>query len=117
TKWVRARAYEGGQTASRIVSRTYIKLASDVAAFQTNLPIVLVYSHGGNVDVERDYQPVSMVFIDTDEITGITNITDSADFAGLGGMHLRGASSAGFDKKQYKFETWDENREDNGYAG
>jgi len=117
TTWVRARAYEGGQTASRIVSRTYMKLASDVAAFQTNLPIVLLYSHGGNVDIERDYQPVSMVFIDTDETSGITNITDSADFAGLGGMHLRGNTSAGFPKKQYKFETWDENREDDGVNG
>jgi len=114
TTWVRARAYEGGQTASRIVSQTYIKLDADVTTFQSRLPIVIINSFGLNIDnANRNFHPVSAVFIDTDEVTGTCAITDSAEWAGYGGMHIRGESTAErYPKKQYRFETWDENRPD-----
>ncbi|GAH77360.1 unnamed protein product, partial [marine sediment metagenome] len=71
TTWVRARAYEPGLVPSPIVSETYIKLDPDVQSFSSNLPIVLIDSFGANIDnADRSHHPISMVFIDTDEIIG-----------------------------------------------
>jgi hypothetical protein len=115
TDWVRARAYDGGLDPSPITSGTYIKLASDVQAFNSRLPIVIINTLGLNIDnANRNFHPVMATFIDTDEATGTCSITDSAEWAGYGGMHIRGASTAGedFRKKQYRFETWDENSPD-----
>jgi len=52
------------------------------------------------------------VFIDTDASTGRASILGEPDFAGHCGMHVRGSSSADYDKKQYKLETWDEADQD-----
>ncbi|UCF42461.1 MAG: lamin tail domain-containing protein [Planctomycetota bacterium] len=115
TTWVRARAYESGLVAGPIVSKPYIKIDSDLQNFYSNLPIVIVESFGQNIDdLDWSHHPMLLVTIDTDEITGQAAITDPADYAGYGGIHLRGGSSAGEDyrKKQYKFETWDDNRPD-----
>ncbi|MHC4675777.1 MAG: CotH kinase family protein, partial [Planctomycetota bacterium] len=113
TTWIRAIAYDGDLDPSPITSGTYIKLASDVQAFQSRLPIVVINTLGLNIDnANRNFHPVSAVFINTDEVTGTSSITDSAEWAGYGGMHIRGASTADFDKKQYRFETWDENSPD-----
>jgi len=113
SNWIRARAYEPGFAPSRISSKTYIKVEGSLATFNSNIPIVIVDSFGYNLDNNnRDYHPVSMVIITPDELTGTASILDPAEFADLCGMHMRGASSAGFDKKQYKFETWDENNPD-----
>jgi len=115
TSWVRARAYDINvdMLPSLISSKTYIKLHSDVQNFQSNLPIIIIDSFGWDIDdLDRDFYPVSAVFIDTDEVTGTCAITDPADWTGCGGMHIRGNSTTGYDKKQYRFETWDENSSD-----
>ncbi|MHC4152723.1 MAG: CotH kinase family protein, partial [Planctomycetota bacterium] len=112
SSWVRARAYEPGFAASPISSRTYIKVENSLSTFNSNIPIVIVDSFGYDLDNDnRDYHPASMVIIDTNS-AGTAGILDPAQFADLCGMHMRGNSSTGFDKKQYKFETWDENRPD-----
>ena len=113
TQWVRARVYESGRTVGPIVSKVYMRLDSDVADFESNLPIVLIDSFNLNIDnASRSFHPVTAVFIDTDEVTGRAAITDPADWAGYGGMHIRGSSTAGYPKRQYRFETWDEYGQD-----
>ena len=109
TTWVRAQAYESGLAASPIVSKVYVKLGTDMHGFSSNLPIVLIESFGLNIDrANRNFHPVISVFIDTDEATGRATATGPADFAGYGGMHIRGASTASYPKKQYRLETRDE---------
>ncbi|MHC4456284.1 MAG: chitobiase/beta-hexosaminidase C-terminal domain-containing protein, partial [Planctomycetota bacterium] len=113
TRWVRARAYDVNLAPSLIESRTYMRLASDVQSFQSNLPIVIIDSFGLNIDnANRDFHEVISAFIDTDEVTGTASITDAADYTGCGGMHIRGNSTAYYPKRQFRFETWDENRPD-----
>jgi hypothetical protein len=117
TTWVRARAYESGLVAGPIISKPYIKLHSDVADFNSNLPIVVIDTFGYDISSEwvlevRPFRPVISSFIDTDEITGQAAIAGPADYAGYGGMHVRGASTADYDKKQYRFETRDEYDQD-----
>jgi hypothetical protein len=112
--WVRARAYDSGLDPSPITSKAYFKLHSNIYNFETNLPIVVIDTFNFNVDDEgeRDFRPVISAFIEPDQVTGNAAITDPADWSGLGGMHIRGESSAGYEKKQYRFETWDENTPD-----
>ena len=117
TTWVRARAYESGLVAGPITSKPYIKLHSDVADFNSTLPIVVIDTFGHDVDSEwdlevRPFRPVISSFIDTDEVTGRAAITGPADYAGYGGMHVRGNSTAEYEKKQYRFETWNEYDQD-----
>jgi hypothetical protein len=117
TKWVRARAYEAGLVAGPVTSNSYIKLDPDVADFNSNLPIVVIDTFGYDIDAEwvsetRPFRPVISAFIDTDQVTGRTAITDQAQYDGYGGMHVRGNSTAEYDKKQYRFETWDEYGQD-----
>ena len=109
TTWVRAQAYESDMAASPIVSKAYIKLDTDMQGFTSNLPIVLIDSFGLNIDdANRNFHPVISVFIATDETTGKAAITGPVDFAGYGGMHIRGASTTRYPKKQYRLETRDE---------
>ncbi|MHC5074153.1 MAG: CotH kinase family protein, partial [Planctomycetota bacterium] len=111
--WLRARAYEPGFSPSPINSKTYIEVEGSLSTFNSNIPIVIIDSFGYDLDNNnRDYHPVSMIIIEPDEVTGTVNMLDPADFSGIGGMHMRGESSQWFHKKQYKFETWDENRPD-----
>ncbi len=113
TTWVRAIAYDSPLDHSPITSRAYTKLHANVQTLQSNLPIVIVHSFDTNIDtVGRDFHQVIATFIETDEVTGTCSITDSAQWTGLGGMHRRGNSTYGWEKAQYRFETWDENSPD-----
>ncbi|MHC4619549.1 MAG: CotH kinase family protein, partial [Planctomycetota bacterium] len=113
TTWVRARAYEPNLAPGPIVSNPYVKLDADLQNFQSNLPIVLIDSFGLYIDkANRDFHEVLSVFVDRDSNTGRAVITGPADYAGYGGMHVRGASSSFYPKKPYRLETWDENRPD-----
>jgi len=112
--WVRARAYDSGLDPSPITSKAYFKLHSDIYTFQTNLPIVVIDTFNFDVDIEweRDFHQAISAFIEPDEVTGTAVITDPADWSGISGMHIRGSSSTMYYKKQYRFETWDENSPD-----
>jgi hypothetical protein len=104
-----------------VTSQTYLPLAADVQGFSSNLPIVIVDTAGFNIDTENDPsvdytpRPVCAAFIDTND-TGRASVKDLSDFAGRGGLKVRGDSSAGNWvatnwAKQYSFETWDENND------
>ncbi len=117
---IRAKAYDPNKLPSPTVSNAYIKLDvndANIADFNSNLPIVVIDSFGVDINSAcspsqpRPYRTVYTVFVDTNS-TGRATITDVADFAGRGGMHVRGQSTACDDKKSYALESWDENNED-----
>ena len=116
TTQVRAHASGPGLLPSPVVGEVYLALDSGIEEFESNLPLAVIDSLGFNIDSEdggdRPFRPVLSVFIDTDEGTGRAAITDEADYAGYGAMHVRGESTAGYQKKQYRFETRDEFGED-----
>ncbi len=118
TTTVRARIYDQGRLPGEIKSRTLIELAPDIQNFSSNLPIVVVDSNGVNIDgasnpgAPRPFRPVYTVVIDRDEVDGIARINGVPQFTGRGGMHVRGQSSSGFPKKQYAWETWNNENED-----
>jgi len=100
-----AQAQESTMLPSATKNQSYLALASDVASFSSNLPIIIVDTGGKSVSGGA-FKLVKSAFIDTGE-SGRAQMTDTADFVGRGGLHIRGSSSSGFAKKQYAFETWD----------
>lgn len=118
TTTIRARVFETGRLPGEIKSRTLIELGSDVQNFSSNLPIIVVDSAGVNIDLAnnpnapRPFRPVYTVVIDRDAADGLARINGTPDFTGRGGMHVRGQSSSGFPKKQYAWETWNNEEED-----
>lgn len=119
TSTVRARVFEPGRLPGEVKSRTLIELANDVQNFNSALPIVVADSAGVNIDqasnpsAPRPYRNVYTVVIDRDPNDGdLARMTAVPDFTGRGGMHVRGQSSSGFPKKQYAWETWNNEGED-----
>ncbi|MCK4886783.1 MAG: CotH kinase family protein, partial [Planctomycetes bacterium] len=112
TKEIIARSFEPGFADSEIEGKNFVKVDSEVAGFSSNIPVVILDSFGYNIDAEHSateeypYRNVYAVVIDTND-AGRATVTDEPDSKSRGGMRVRGQTSAGFPKKQYKFESWD----------
>ncbi|MDC0302580.1 CotH kinase family protein, partial [bacterium] len=116
TSCVRAALFLDAIRISPVVSRIYLKVDSGLAGFDSNLPIVLLDGQGydfSNDDDPRTDYPAKPVCAGVFEIgaEGRATVADEPQFIGRAGMNVRGASSKTWPKKQFKFETWDE--EDN----
>ena len=108
---VRARVFEPGLSSGPVVSHAYFFADASLQGFDSNLPLILIDSFGQNFVNGDDLKPVYSVFIDTNT-TGRADILGPADYAGRGGLKIRGSFSAMFSKKAYAFETWDEDDQD-----
>ena len=95
---------------SAVVSETYVELASSVLNASSNLPYLIVDTFGDGVD-RSSFSDAFIAIIEPGE-DGRTRLTDEFDLKTRGGIHVRGSSSAGFSKKQYRVEFWDEQNED-----
>ncbi|OHB68886.1 MAG: hypothetical protein A2V70_12790, partial [Planctomycetes bacterium RBG_13_63_9] len=114
TTRVRARAVEVERGLGPTISESFIFLDSTVATFDSNVPLIVLDTFGAGEPTPSDntiLRPVSAVFIDTG-VDGRAQMTGEVDWAGRGGIRVRGETSAGFPKKQYAFETWTEDVSD-----
>ncbi len=115
TMRLRARGFLTGSPAGDISSESYLKIGADIQGFSSNLPLVFLDSFGRNIDGEtrvNRYYPVSTAFIEIDPESGRAGSLDPVQEGGHAGMHVRGESSSGFPKKQYRLEMWNEWDED-----
>lgn len=118
---VRARLM-GQDIIGDVSGRHYLKLSSDaipaadmagaenLEGFTSNLPIVVidtVGSGGENMDGLR-----ATTFTVYEPIDGLASLTDEPSLTSRAGYRVRGQSSAGFAKKQYRFELWNQENED-----
>ncbi len=110
TTYLKAVAIKTGWKPSDTAIQTYIFFDFSIRDFSSNLPIAVVDTMGEGIN--QSSQTLSYAsFIDT-MADGRASLTDPPDFVGKAGINIRGKSSAGFDKKQYHLETWDENNQD-----
>ena len=113
TTCVRARLFLGTKQISPVETHVFLALDETLASFDSNLPIVLIdslgYDFSNDSDPRTDYpaQPVCAGFFEIGG-GGRAAVSGAAQFIGRAGMNVRGASSKGWPKKQFKFETWDE---------
>ena len=99
TTTIRARIFESGREPSKVRSRTFIELNSNVVNFNSALPIIVVDSNGANLDDgNRNFRFTYNVVIDKDPKDGLARMTGPTDFQGRSGMHVRGQSSSGSPK-------------------
>ncbi len=106
---VRARVFQPGLAPGPLVSRLYAKLDPSAAAFNSNLPIVVVHTFGAGIAQDWLTETLTSVI---DTTAGRATMTDQPDFVGPAGIRIRGSSSTSFPKKQYALETWDDDRKD-----
>ena len=110
TSVIKAIAYKAGAVESEIVAGRYIKLASDVAGFSSDIPIVLIDNYGvGDVPAEPKQDAVMMIFEpDGDR----TSFADEQAIDCRIGIERRGASTLNQPKSHYGVEVRDEQGED-----
>jgi hypothetical protein len=107
---LRAVAMKTGWKSSEIVTQPYVFFNYDGRGFTSNLPIVVIDTFGKSVSQGAHTLGLA-AFIDTAS-WGRAGITDPPDLVTRIGIDIRGKSSAGFAKKQYHFETWDESNKE-----
>lgn len=85
------------------------------ASFNTNLPVLIIenFASGGVPGTNQALQFVELAVFEPDAVTGRTTLNRVPDKAVRAGLRVRGQSSSGFPKKQYKLETWSESNGDN----
>ena len=107
---LKAVAVKTGWKPSDTNEQAYIFCDMSVRNFSSNLPIAVIETMGRSVG--QSTQTLSFAsFIDT-TTGGRATMTVTPEFTGKAGINIRGKSSAGFAKKQYHFETWDEYNQD-----
>jgi len=111
TTEVMARLFEPFKAPGAFVTKTYVALDFGVSSVNSDIPLVVVDTHGQSIN-QNVYTQCSAVFIERPINGERVQITDLPDFAGRCGIRVRGSSTAGQAKKQYSFETWDEQNND-----
>lgn len=118
---VRVRAYQDGFTPGPIRTECYIAMSSELANFESNLPVIIIDtldatiplpSYNGNEVFHADPIITYASFFDTDKTLGISKTRNNADYSGRAGVNIRGQSTSELPKRPYKLETWDEYNED-----
>lgn len=118
TTTVRAGLFDSRGQIGPIVSRVFIRIDADLAPFTSNLPILVIEAYGHDfvpeTDPRAEYLDVAVVatLLEAPTEGQRVSILGPVHFAGRAAMHTRGASTRAWDKKSYKFETWDENDRD-----
>ena len=113
---LRVRLFFGDTPISPVETRVFLATDGTLAGFGSNLPIVLIdsreYDYSSDSDPRTDYpaQAVCAGFYEIDG-RGRAGFLDAPQFIGRAGMNVRGASSKTWPKKQFKFETWNEEDE------
>ncbi len=95
-----------GEEAGPVRAETYIRIGSDLVHFDSDLPLVIIDTYGRGL-TQDSYTKAASAFINVGP-DGRTSVLDPVEYAGNSGLKIRGSSSAGYPKKQYAFETWND---------
>ena len=102
---VRARNFAERLVPSPIATESYTMLDESLFDFTSNLPLVILNSHGERITYgERTHGAAA--FFDT--VKGKSSLTGPLDYAGLGEVNIRGFSSLQYNKHSFTFRLKDE---------
>ena len=111
TAQIRAFGAKAGLTPGAVSTAAYLQIDAAAQSFSSDLPIVVLDSFGAGI-VQSASQPVYLMTFEPDPQTGRASLTNSPTVAMRAGLHIRGSSSGGFPKHQFKLELWDESDQD-----
>lgn len=106
TTIVRARAFEPNLFPGTPGVGNYIQVNNDVRNFTSDLPVCIVHSLGGTIATPGG--DTTGLFMGFDSETGRTTLSDAPQVATRMGFHIRGSSTAGQAKSNYRIEFRDE---------
>jgi hypothetical protein len=112
SRQLRAIGIRPGRSPSPIVGESYVRLAADAAGFSSNLPIVVLDGYNTPSIPSTGYGSYSLLTFDTSTETGRSALASTASNVSRTGIRIRGASSAGADKQQFRLETHDQSGDD-----
>lgn len=102
TVTVKAKSFRPGFLPSETVSQTYVVGDKDMAEFSSNLPLVVINTHGRHI-MREPKTKVSAHFINV--ANGRSRISNAADYSGPAQMNLRGSSTLRFPKRSFSLTT------------
>jgi hypothetical protein len=110
TTQIRVRAFEPGLLPGPPGSAVYLQIASSLAGFTSDLPIVLIHNFGGGSipTSSAALRQLAGVAIFEPDAAGRTSLTNVATLSARAGINIRGSSTQGFPKSSYRLEFWDE---------
>lgn len=97
----------GIERSGPVAGQDYLRIASDLATFSSNLPIAVIHTfESGAINPDSsDFVPATLLLL---EPTGSsTSLVGRATLDNRIGIHVRGETSRGFLKKQYAIELRD----------
>ncbi len=106
TTHVRARAFHEKLLPGPPTSEAYVKLATNVLAFSSTLPVLMVETFGQNASVSpgEAFARLSL----HEPIHGKTSLTNPPTLVTRAGIHVRGSTSSGFPQTPFAIEMLDE---------
>jgi len=108
---IRAKVFSPNAVPSATVTRSYSVLDASAAGFSSNLPVFVLNTFGRGIGPDN-YLPGFAEVLVPEEGSGRARLLGPLHYAGIVGLKQRGSSSAGFPKKMYAMETWDEKGND-----
>lgn len=104
-----------------VATENYVRLAADVQAYASALPILIVDNYGAGTIPNKGWstntqtgaglqqlarQPAYLQIVDRDPATETASITGAPDLTSRIGIRVRGAFSSTWNPKPYSLETW-----------
>lgn len=105
-------------------TESYVRLAPDLAGYQSGLPILIIENFGagtipnkgwststqtGGGLIQPERQPAFLSVIARDSLTGSASISAAPETDSRIGIRVRGAFSSTWNPKPYSLETWKQN--------
>lgn len=109
TTQLRAQVFSGTAPAGTGATGLYVVRSFD---FSGDLPLVVLDAYGGGAPPEQSRDFYDAAFLLFAPNGGAASLSTPPALATRAGFHVRGQSSASFDKKPYRVEFWDESNED-----
>lgn len=106
TSCVRVRTYEEGLLPGPPQSETYVLLSSNVMAFNSKLPVLVMDTLGSDRATSSRSSFVHLSFFEP--VAGKTSLTNQPLLTTRGGFHIRGSTSAGMPQPGFALQFLDE---------
>ncbi|MCA8976791.1 MAG: CotH kinase family protein [Planctomycetes bacterium] len=99
---LRARRFRTGRAPSPIASVHYTALASDLADYRSDLPMLVISTHGAAVE-NKEWVDGHISAIALGD-SGTCTLSDTPQYCGHGAIRLRGSSTLNLPKRSYAIE-------------
>ena len=106
TAYIRARAYREGLLPGPPRGEAYLLLSTNVAAFTSTLPVLVMDTLGRDTAVSARSAFVHLSFYEP--VNGRTALTNPPALTTRGGFHMRGSSSSGMPQASFAMQFLDE---------